>query len=534
MNVFLVARTIAFAFITTIGCSKRYSQQPNIVIALVDDLGWSDVGYNNISGIKTPHIDQLANQGIILSNHYVQPLCSPSRASLLTGKYPIHNGAGLNENVFAADEEAGLPLTETLLPEKLKQLGYDTALFGKWHLGLASAAYLPTRRGFDKFYGFYTGAIDYYRHNQTAHRCKSAGEHASYLDLRDQEKLVREDQGIYSSKLFNEQAFKLIDGRNDTKPLFLLMSYQNVHEPLQVPEYYSNIYSHFEDKSRQAYAGMTSYLDDSIRNLTTRLKHNGLWNNTLLIFMSDNGGSPAKSGFNWPLRGMKGTVWEGGIRSASFLAGGFLKQFGFTSKALVHISDWLPTILSLAGGHGTVKENNVSDNNNNANNDDISLAQKIPKEHEKIDGVNVWNAIASKDVESPRQYILHNINNRSYAIRKGQWKLVTEIDIGWSKPPESEKNSTEDNDNGHINAKTFRGYLLDPDLPRIRNGLFNVQVDSSERNDLSIQRPDVVKELLEIIDRYEKTKVPSHRVYRCNLKALERAKAVGAWGPFVN
>ena len=637
-------------------------KQPNIIIALVDDLGWSDVGYHKASGIKTPHIDKLATQGIILTNHYVQPLCSPSRASLLTGKYPIHIGAGLNENVFAPDEPIGLPLSETLLPEQLKDVGYATALFGKWHLGFAKNDSLPTRRGFDKFFGFYSGAIDYYSHNQTAHRCHRMNQLANYLDFRDQEDISRDRTGEYSAGIFNQEALKFIRNHQKPKPFFMLMSYQNVHDPLQVPDKYSRMYPDIVDKDRRIYAGMSSYLDESVRNLTEVLKETGMWDDTLIVFMSDNGGNPSSAGYNWPLKGAKGTLWEGGIRSASFLSGGYLRKSGFESHALVHVTDWYPTLLNLAqqgmpgrdtstekdqnivdtvltrnlsmllrgkrikfdrrnlvdlstietnretknrsktrhsmyksrngggssrnmnlhygsktrkhqsvasrngdqsvasrNGDQTVASRNgdqtvayrngnqtVTSRNGNrtvasrngdqtvvSRNGDQSVASRNGKAR-RIDGLDVWKAITNKDVESPRNVIIHNINNHSYAIRRGNWKLITEIDMGWIEPPEGSLKTINNLKDRPLDPKDFTGYLLDPKLPRIQNGLYDISKDSSEENNCSKQHPEIVEELLAIINKFKKTIVPFQRVYTCNLEAVDNAKDDNAWGPFLD
>ena len=548
-------------------------QPPHIILAIADDLGWADLGYQNLSKIRTPFIDKLAKEGIILTNHYVQPLCSPSRASLLTGRYAIHLGAGLNENVFSPDEDAGLPLQETLLPEKLQDLGYKTALFGKWHLGSSKPGYLPTRRGFDRFYGFYSGAIDYYTHNQTAHRCKTRT--ATYLDFRNQEEIVRNRQGEYSQGIFNEEAVNFVKNHDTNKPLFLMMSFQSVHDPLQVPSQYSSMYKDIEDTERRTYAGMTSYLDDSMRNLTNAVKNAGIWENTVMIFMSDNGGNPTSAGYNWPLRGAKGTVWEGGIRSASFLSGGFLKESGFESSALTHISDWFPTLLNLAKNRRKKKRerrllldgNKIDELVNSSLPTSKSTVSNIPtsqKEFQQsdsrnfealqnlgvlnkskrpigarskraksqLDGVNVWKAITNRNHDSPREFIIHNINNQSYAVRKGRWKLISELDMGWLKPPEGTPGFAFTIKGRPLDPKKFNGYLLDPKLPRIRKGLFDISVDEEERNDLSKQRPDLVKELYELVERYKKTIVPYERTYTCNQKAVEKAKDENAWGPF--
>ncbi|XP_065055588.1 arylsulfatase B-like [Rhopilema esculentum] len=510
-----------------LNCVKANDSPLHIVVAIADDLGWSDVSFQNVSAINTPHIDQLANRGIILTNHYVQPLCSPSRASLLTGKYPIHLGAGLNENVFSPDGDKGLPLTETLLPEKLKELRYKTALFGKWHLGSSKLGYVPTRRGFDRFYGFYSGAIDYYLHNQTAHRCLKLKKEASFLDFRDQEKVVRDRQGEYSAKVFDEEAVKFIKGHNNSQPLFLVMSYQNVHDPLQVPEQYSSMYRHIGDKDRRIYAGMASYLDNSMRLLTDALVNNGFWNNTLLLFLSDNGGNPTSAGYNWPLRGAKGTLWEGGIKSVSFLSGGFLKRTGFKSDSLVHVSDWFPTLLNLARKHSSRvlrsnKPGKVSKNNKTVKR----------REGSDLDGIDIWKAVSEFGSKSKRKHIVHNINSKSYAVRKGNWKLISELDMGWLQPPEIANGTAHNMTDRPLDPKEFTGHLLDARLPRIQNGLFDISRDISEQHDLSAERPEIVAELFEIVKKYNETIVAHAVNYKCNDDAIEKAKKGNAWGPF--
>ena len=475
---------------------------------MADDLGWSDVGYHSLSGIQTPNIDRLAKNGIILTNHYVQPLCSPSRASLLTGKYPIHVGGGLNEDVFYPDEDAALPIEHKLLPERLKELGYFTALIGKWHLGFSKKEYLPTHRGFDKFFGFYSGAIDYSNYNQTGYRCRREGIVESiFKDLRNQDSIVNISTGKYSQSLFNDEALNLIRNHNKSKPLFLFMSYQTVHDPLQAPSSYIEKYKHIKDPERRVYAAMTTYLDESLNNLTEALMHNGYWSNTILLFLSDNGGNPTTGGYNWPLRGAKGTLWEGGIKSVSFITGGYLKKVGIVSHALSHITDWYPTILNLV-------------------NDSTHIESLF-------DGVDIWKELTQeKQSRASRKYIIHNINNCSYAIRRGDWKLITEIDIGWLKPPEGHTLNLSVSERP-LDPREFAGYLLDPKLPRTKDFLFNIAEDKEERFDRSKEFPDMVKELIGLLNVQNKTVIPTNRKYSCDLRAIEQAKKDGFWGPYL-
>src|SRR5437660_200609 len=250
------------------------AKRPHILFLLADDLGWGDVGYHG-SEIKTPNLDQLAAAGARLEQFYVQPVCSPTRAALMTGRYPMRQG--LQVGVVRPWAQYGLPLEERPLPQALREVGYETAICGKWHLGHFRPEYLPTRRGFDHQYGHYNGALDYFTHMRD-----------NGFDWHRDDKECR-DEG-YSTHLNAKEAARIIRGRDKNKPLFLYVPFNAVHAPHQVAESYKAPYANLPEP-RQSYAGMVAAMDEAIGQVVAALDDAGMRQNTLIIFSSDNGGA---------------------------------------------------------------------------------------------------------------------------------------------------------------------------------------------------------------------------------------------------
>ncbi|XP_031561188.1 arylsulfatase B-like [Actinia tenebrosa] len=471
--------------ITTIGRTVE-DKLPNIVFMLVDDLGWFDVSYHGAK-INTDNIDSLSKEGIILDNYYVQPICTPTRSALMSGRYPIHTG--LQHGIIYPPSPSGLPLHFKILPEKLKEVGYATHMVGKWHLGFYKWDYTPTFRGFDSFLGFYCGAEHFYTHQILG-----------YLDFRDGRRILKEENGTYATDVYTKRTQEIIRSHDHSKPLFLYLPFQNVHDPLEAPSEYIEKYSFITDKTRQIHAAKIDYTDKAIGNITRTLKETGLWENTLLIFSTDNGGIHLYGGYNWPLRGEKTTLWEGGVRGVAFVSGGLVPRKGVVCKELLHVTDWYPTLTHLAG---------CSDKN------------------DAIDGVDVWKTIAY-DQPSPRTEILHNIdlpNNATsapgyegIAVRMGDMKLMLNVpNSTWYIPPEMKDDTT--------CCKT------DGTTTVITEALYNITADPTERTDLSSKYPDLVHKMKDRVQYYMKGLVPP--IMKPNdPTAYETAKKNGAWSPW--
>jgi arylsulfatase A-like enzyme len=417
--------------------------RPNIVFLLADDLGYGDVGWHG-GDIRTPHLDRLAAAGARLEAFYVQPVCSPTRAGLMTGRYPMRHG--LQVGVVRPWAQYGLPLEERTLPQALKEAGYVTAICGKWHLGHFRPEYLPTRRGFDHQYGHYNGALDYFTH------VRDGG-----FDWHRDDKVCR-DEG-YSTHLLAREAVRLIHEQGGKQPLFLYVPFNAVHAPHQVPDKYTEPYAQLKGV-RKTYAGMVAAMDEAVGQILAALDDKGLRKNTLIVFSSDNGGpAPGRVTSNGPLRAGKATLYEGGVRVAACAAWeGHIKP-GTAIHEPLHIVDWYPTLLKLAGA---------------------SLEQKVP-----LDGKDALATIA-EGKPSPHEDILLNTTPNNGAIRVGDWKLVLNGGAG--------------EEGGEAAARPKRNAA-----PTVE--LFNLKDDLSEKTNLAARHPDKVKELRARYDTYARQAV---------------------------
>lgn len=407
-------------------------KRPNIVFILADDLGRSDVGFNGGREIKTPHIDKLALSGARLEQFYVQPVCTPTRAALMTGRYPMRYG--LQVSVVFPWSQHGLPLEERTLPQALKEAGYATAIIGKWHLGHYQQAYLPTERGFDRQYGGYLAALDHFEHTRRGGHDWHRDDKANY------------DKG-YSTHLIANESAKFIREKGGKQPFFLFVPFNSVHSPLQVPEEYKVPYAHLSDE-RRTYAGMLAAMDEAIGQILAALDEKGLRKQTLIIFSSDNGGNaPGRISDNGLFRDGKGTLYEGGIRVAALAAWEGRIKSGSVVNAPLHMVDWYPTLLRLAGARSK---------------------QTLP-----LDGRDAWAAL-TQGKTSPHTEILLNSTPNTGAIRVGDWKLVLNGSV----------QSIDDATGGEVKAE------------RESVELFNLANDPYEKQNLYEQQPEKVKELL--------------------------------------
>jgi arylsulfatase A-like enzyme len=382
------------AFLTaTSAAAQSAAPRPHIVYIVADDLGWKDVGFHG-SDIKTPHIDELAREGARLEQFYVQPMCTPTRAALLTGRYPFRYG--LQTLVIPTPAKYGMPTDEWLLPQALKDAGYKTVMIGKWHLGHADRKFWPRQRGFDYHYGSMVGEIDYFTHTS-----------ANVPDWYRNDRPLKE-QG-YVTQLWGKDAVAQIDAHDPKTPLFLYLAFTAPHAPYQAPKDYLDRYKNIEDPTRRAYAAMITCMDDEIGKVVDALEKKQMRENTLIVFMSDNGGNqsamlsgdadvsklklPADNG---PYRGGKGMMYEGGTRVAA-LANWPGRIKPGEVKDMMHVVDMFPTLAGLAGAR--------------------------PDKGKPLDGVDVWSTI-SEGKPSPRREVVYNIEPFRGGLRQGDWKLI--------------------------------------------------------------------------------------------------------------
>lgn len=371
------------------------ADRPNVVLILADDLGRNDCGFMGGTQIKTPHLDRLAKAGAVLDAFYAQPVCSPTRAALLTGRYPMRHG--LQVGVVRPWAQYGLPLDERTLPQALADAGYATAICGKWHLGHFRPDYLPTRRGFAHQYGHYNGAIDYFTH-----------ERDGGFDWHKDDRVCR-DQG-YSTHLVADAAARFVTATAGKKPFFLYVPFNAVHAPHQVPDEYLKPYPDLRGERRK-YAGMLAAMDEGVGKIVAAVEAAGVRSNTLFLFSSDNGGpQPGTVTDNGRYRAGKGTLYEGGVRVAAFATWAGRIAPGTTVTEPMHVVDWYATLVKLCGA---------------------KAEQKLP-----VDGLDVWPTL-TQGKPSPHASILLNTTPATGAVRAGDWKLVV-------------KNGTDDPDGGAV------------------------------------------------------------------------------------
>jgi arylsulfatase A-like enzyme len=419
--------------------------RPNIVLILSDDHGWADVGWHSPE-IKTPNLDKLAYAGARLEQFYAQPACSPARAALMTGRYPMRHG--LQMGVIRPWADYGLPLEERTIAQMLDAAGYTTAIVGKWHLGHFNRAYLPEHRGFEHQYGLYTGATDYFTHS------RDGG-----FDWHRDGKVDREKG--YTTFLIANEAVRLIREQPVDKPLFLYVPFNAVHVPLQVPEKYKEPYASMPPR-RRTYAGMVAAEDEAVGQIIAAIDAKGIRGNTLIIWASDNGGpEPGVVTSNLPLRSGKGFLYEGGIRVCAFATwDGHIKP-GTVVNAPIHMVDWYPTFGKLAGAN---------------------LEQKLP-----LDGLDAWPTI-SEGKPSPHDAILLNASPTAGAILMGNWKLVLNGAAGDAYNEGASNAASSAGDKTELVAKTVE--------------LFDLSKDISEKTNLADKYPEKVQELRARYDRF--------------------------------
>ena len=412
------------------------SDNPNIIIILTDDLGWGDVSYNG-GPISTPNIDKLAKDGVQMNRFYAAPTCSPTRAALMTGVNSLENGVIRPFDNPTADRY-GLPLRYKIMPEYLKDAGYQTALSGKWHLGMFSDEYLPLNRGFDSTYGHLGGGIGYFDHALSGR-----------MDWHRNGEVLHEDG--YSTTLIANEAIRLIENADESTPIFLYVAFNAPHTPIEAEEKFIKELSHIQDKKERVYAANIMTLDFEIGNIMNAIESKGILEETIIIFFSDNGPvydvDPIAAtiasdvvdskGNTLGLRGSKGSAYEGGIRVPAIIYyKGVLENA--ISNQFIFVDDILPTLLS---------------------------ALNIRSDSESFTGIDHWTNLITNNVVPPKNSITGNvIVNDERALFNDKWKLY------------------------------YRQFIYDNESKEIFE-LYDILNDPYEKFDLSLKHPEILESM---------------------------------------
>ncbi|MGQ7871387.1 sulfatase [Sunxiuqinia sp. sy24] len=406
-------------------------QRPNFILIVADDLGYGDLGFTGSTQIKTPNIDRLAANGAVFSQGYVSsPVCSPSRAGILTGRNQVSFGHDNNigDNQPGFDETfLGLPLSEKTIADRLHTLGYVNGLVGKWHLG-DQPHFHPLKRGFDEFWGYTGGGHDYFTSEPDGRGYKSPIE-CNY----------KEPSAI--TYITDDKGAECVDfiGRHKDEPFFLFASFNAPHTPMQATKVDLELYQHIENQKRRTYCAMVHRLDVNVGRIMDAVEENGIADNTLIVFISDNGGpTNSNASINAPFNGQKGILLEGGIRTPFIMNWKNVIPEGTVSADPVISLDLAPTFFELASGKTT--------------------------EEDQFDGVNLLPYINGEIDGKPHD----SFNWRftiSAVIREGDWKLIR--------------------------------------LPDRFPVLYNLKEDLSEQHDLALENIELTKALLKKLGTWD-------------------------------
>ncbi len=420
--------------------------KPNIILVISDDAGYSDFGFNGGDQIPTPHLDKLAYEGVICNQGYVTAsVCGPSRSGLIVGRYQQRFGAECNCAAVPTPgytkDDFGVDTSECTIADGLKGAGYNTMMIGKWHLG-EELQYHPLKRGFDEFYGFLGGSRSYWP-------IKNPGKGSAMM--RDYKALNEQEEIKYTTDDMTDAAIDFIKRKKD-KPFFIFLSYNAVHTPMHAKEEDIEQFTEITHKNRRIYAAMTKSMDGNIGRVMKVLKDYNLDDNTMIVFINDNGGPTNNSSINRPLRGYKGSYWEGGIRVPFVIKWPGKLPAGSHYDQPVSTLDLMPMMLAAAGAKHAGK---------------------------KLDGVNLLPYLRGENKGKPHEYLFWRLW-RTAAVRKDDWKLLRIAEDPLSKEKK----------------------LL---LPLM---LFNLKNDPGETTNVADKYPKIAKDLLAALENWEKELAP--------------------------
>jgi len=485
-------------------------------MVIVDDFGWGDAGWHRevpSREVVTPTMDALVKEGVELNRHYVHMMCTPTRSSFYSGRLPIHV---LTQLSSPCDKNGAIPRNMTGVAAQLKKGGYATHHIGKWDAGMVTPHHTPQGRGYDTSLNYFGHGNWMYSEREWLgsynHRGSVPGPHEedpqTIVDFWDTDKPANTLNGTgYEEYVFRDRILSILADHDQSTPLFLTYASKIVHYPQQAPVEYQEKFSFITDvDNRRMYHAMVNFLDDQLLNITTTMKNLGMWDNTLMVLSSDNGGyvgsnnggcnssgSAGSPGTDWghgtacfngeagannyPLRGGKYSMWEGGIRVNAFVSGGFLPAAVRGTKldgpnAMIHIVDWYATFAKLATGEMPA--------------DEWAAQSGLPA----LDGNDVWPLVSGQNATSPRTTILVN----AQLLVHNQWKYVkansSMMEASWGGV--QYPNGTTLADNTWIS--TFSTKCTNPE-----GCLWNVADDVTEQTEVAAENPAVVDMLQHIM-----------------------------------
>lgn len=415
--------------VTKTTLSALGNQKPNIIVVLTDDQGWADVGFNGGTDILTPNLDRLAGEGVVFSNGYVShPYCSPSRAGLLTGRYQARFGHDCNISKDGiSDNTVGTPLSEVMISEALKKVGYRTSAIGKWHLGDHPDLY-PPNQGFDHWFGFAGGGMSYWGTPRGPERTV----------VRNGEP-IPVDELSYLTDDFTNEAIRFIDDGND-EPFFMYLAYNAPHAPDHATAKYLEKTKHIEYGGRSIYAAMVGAVDAGVGRIDSTLVANGLKENTIIVFLSDNGGRTQHAD-NRPFRGHKGMLFEGGIKVPFFMTYPKVLASQQTYGEVISSLDLFPTLLAAAAPNS--------------------------KQQSHLDGINLFPYLLGTEKTAPHKNLFwRSVGGFEYAVRSQNYKLYKSA----------------------YKAKTL---------------LFDLEEDPYERKDIADQNPELIQKMEKLYQEWD-------------------------------
>lgn len=373
-------------------------QKPNLIVILTDDQGYGDVGFNGSSDIFTPHIDKIANEGTRFTNGYVTfSVCGPSRAGLLTGRYQDRFGFNFNPTMDPSVPQNGIPTSEKNIAEVLEPAGYTSAIIGKWHMG-THPDLRPNKRGFDFFYGFLSGGHRYFPEELTLNDLSDVQYKFDWYKTKLLKNEQRVDTSEYLTDELSNEAVDFIKREKDN-PFFLYLAYNAPHAPLQATKEYLDRNLHIKNEKRRTYAAMITAVDDGVGRVLATLKEQGIDENTLVVFLSDNGGAKTNGSDNGELRGFKNSLFEGGVKVPFAVRWPKVIPAGVDYHKPVSSLDIMATIV----GQSKV---------------DVS-------KNKPLDGVDLIPFITHQNQENPHDVLFwRHVKANSYAMRSGDDKIV--------------------------------------------------------------------------------------------------------------